>query len=189
MKVALKITESILAWIVTLIVVLAFSRTVRFDAASEVIIDALMLLALPLVWGVSSLTFWHREETAFSYSQALAFPASVVLGVILSLLIGMLPGIDLSSIEYVLSIVAFVIIAETYIEKRIAQGRQPAADPLSKTFYVGACTVMLGGLVGLFSALLYGRLRMEGLIAGYPTADSISLFIFNDAYDWFLNNG
>ncbi|WP_323753533.1 hypothetical protein [Marinobacter sp.] len=189
MKLALKITESILAWIVTLIVVLAFSRTVRFGTTSEVVIDALMLLSLPLVWGVSSLTFWHRDETAFSYSQALAFPASLVLGLVLSLLVGLLPGIDLSSIEYLLSIVAFVIIAETFIEKRIAQGRQPAADLLSKSFYVGASTVMLGGLVGLFSALLYGRLRMEGMIVGYPLADNISLFIFNDAYDWFLNNG
>lgn len=189
MKITLKIFESIIAWIVTLIIVLAFSRTVRFEISTEVVIDALLVLSLPLVWGVSSLTFWHRDESVFSYSQSLAFPASVVLGAILSILVSFLPGVDFSSTGYLVAIVAFVIVAETFVEERISQGRAGSVSLLSKVFYFGASAITLGGIATIFSALLYGRLRIDGLIDGYPLADEISLFVFNDAYDWFLNNG
>jgi len=185
----LKIKEAIIAWALTLIVVTGFARRSNFGWAEELFIDVLLVLALPLAWGLNSLTFWHPRESIYKYSQALAFPLSIVLGVSLTFVITNMLGADIKAVETLLLFVVLSIFFEYYIENQIhAYQTDVDCSPIQACIGQTATFVLWGSVGFLLVILAYGRLRFFGAIDGNETIDAVALFIINDLHVWFLED-
>jgi hypothetical protein len=149
----------------------------------------ILVSILPLVWGVSFFTFWYRNESFYRHAQALAFPVSVGLGVMITYFITTLFGMGVQSYKIFGIFIIISMFIEYYVEKQIVTYREGQQCTTASLLIGPISTVTLWGVIFfLTTMLIYGRMRLFGVIDGDSEIDAISLFIINDLHMWFIED-